>query len=244
MYATSKCSTWYKASSKDSSIEPNKSFKSKNSVIKVDKLLDLEKGHFKIESNQEDFKVGFIFCEHWSITNWIEFSKLKQIFNTIDSSVLKTYENPINYAMLKYGITTFDRQTTFLAQIHHESGGLRYWEELASGRAYEGRKDLGNTQPGDGVRFKGRGPIQLTGRSNYRTFGKQLGIDLESNPTLAKNPKIGFLVSALFWSMRGLNMRSGSSLDSFRRVTRVINGGFNGLEDRIKQWERIKNILK
>src|SRR6187401_2449209 len=84
----------------------------------------------------------------------------------------------------QFQINTPIRQLCFLAQVGHESGGLFYTEELASGTAYEGRKKLGNTQPGDGVRFKGRGLIQVTGRSNYKNISDALGVDFIKSPTL------------------------------------------------------------
>ena len=85
---------------------------------------------------------------------------------------------PLNAAMVEFGITTLARQASFLAQVGHESGSLVYVRELASGKAYEGRAELGNTQAGDGVRFKGRGLLQVTGRANYAACGKTLGLDL------------------------------------------------------------------
>src|SRR5690606_11129687 len=128
------------------------------------------------------------------------------------------------------GINTKQRQAMFLAQLGHESGGLRYMEEIASGAAYEGRRDLGNTQPGDGTRYKGRGPIQLTGRANYREAGRALGLDLEGNPQQASSPEVGFRVAAWYWNSRGLNQHADAG--NFREVTRRINGGYNGLADR------------
>lgn len=122
------------------------------------------------------------------------------------------------------------RLTHFLAQLAHESGNFRYMEEIASGTAYEGRKDLGNTQVGDGKRYKGRGPIQLTGRANYRKYGQQLGIDFENNPEIVALPSVGLLVACKFWSDNGLNALADK--DDVMAITCRINGGTNGLADR------------
>jgi predicted chitinase len=147
-------------------------------------------------------------------------------------------------AMREFGITTLRRAQMFLAQLAHESGQLRYMEEIASGAAYEGRRDLGNTQPGDGRRFKGRGPIQLTGRANYRTYGKLLGIDLERHPERAADPDVGFRIAALYWKRAGCNaLADKGTLAAFKAVTKKINGGYNGLDDRIRHWERAKKAI-
>lgn len=126
----------------------------------------------------------------------------------------------------------------FLAQLAHESGNFRYMEEIASGAAYEGRKDLGNIQVGDGKRFKGRGPIQLTGRSNYRKYGQKLGIDFEKNPEIVAIPSVGFLVACEFWSANGLNNLADK--DDLLTITRRINGGTNGLADRNAHLAKLK----
>jgi hypothetical protein len=100
---------------------------------------------------------------------------------------------------------------------------------------------LGNTQAGDGKRFKGRGPIQLTGRANYKRFGDLLGVDLVNNPERAATPEVAFRVAALFWKSKGLNELADAQ--NFREITRRINGGFNGLEERLKFYERAKRVL-
>lgn len=147
----------------------------------------------------------------------------------------------INQAMAEAGIESREQQAAFVAQLAHESGGFRYMEEIADGSAYEGRRDLGNTQPGDGRRFKGRGPIQLTGRANYRAAGEALGLDLVNNPELAARPDVGFRIAAWYWNSRGLNELAGAG--NFREVTRRINGGYNGLADRQRYYQRALQVV-
>lgn len=144
-----------------------------------------------------------------------------------------------NVHFRKYGILDTElRFAHFMAQLMHESGSFRYMEELASGAAYEGREDLGNSQPGDGVRYKGRGPIQLTGRANYRHFGNALGFDLERHPQLAAIPSIGLLAACEFWSQKGLN--AFADKDDLLTITKRINGGTNGLADRRAKLAQVK----
>ena len=148
---------------------------------------------------------------------------------------------PLNAAMAEFGITTPARQASFLAQVGHESGQLQYVRELASGAAYEGRKDLGNTMAGDGVRFKGRGVIQITGRANYKACGAALGLDLIAHPELLEQPVNACRSAAWFWKTRGLNELADAG-DQVR-VTRRINGGTNGLADRLALFAVAQQVL-
>ncbi len=164
----------------------------------------------------------------------------------------------INDTCVKYDISTPIRQLCFLAQVGHESGSLFFTEELASGAAYEGRRNLGNSKPGDGIRFKGRGLIQITGRANYNAVGDDLGADLINNPTLlgGKNVntctvqqlKNAALSAGWFWNSRRLNIiadainitkpiEAGTNLDNFILITKKINGGTNGLHDRLNRYK-------
>lgn len=164
----------------------------------------------------------------------------------------------INDTCDKYQINTPVRQVCFLSQLGHESGGLFYTEELASGSAYEGRKNLGNIVAGDGIRFKGRGLIQITGRSNYKSLGDAFGVDLIKNPTLlgGKNVKVctqdqlkyAALSAGWFWNSRNLNaladtidikkpIDAGTNLENFKAITKKINGGYNGLADRLNRYK-------
>ena len=185
---------------------------------------------------------------------------LEQIKETTCSSLANAqkFMEFINDTCERFGIDTPSRQLCFLAQTGHESGSLYFTEELASGQAYEGRKGLGNIQPGDGVRFKGRGLIQITGRLNYTKVGNALGVDFISNPTLLGGKNItecsdeqlrnAAMSAGWFWSCRNLNaiadniniassIETGSNLTSFILMTKKINGGTNGLPDRLNRYK-------
>ena len=156
-------------------------------------------------------------------------------------SRVQDFLEPLNAAMREFHINTPVRQAAFLAQIAHESGELRYVKEIASGAAYEGRKDLGNTQPGDGMRYKGRGLIQITGRNNYAECGKAMGVDLITNPELLETNDLACRSAAWFWASRGLNDLADKG--DFKRITKRINGGYNGLKERQAYHARAKMAL-
>jgi len=145
----------------------------------------------------------------------------------------------------KFGITTNLRLAHFLSQCAHESGNWKYRLEIASGSAYEGRKDLGNTQAGDGVRFKGRGYIQLTGRANYGKFSTFIGEDCVANPDLVAN-KYPLASAAFFFNSNKLwaICDLGSTDEVVTKVTKRVNGGTNGLADRLKHFKEYYNLLK
>lgn len=127
----------------------------------------------------------------------------------------------------------------FLAQIGHESGELRYMSEIASGSAYEGRSDLGNTSPGDGVKYKGRGAIQLTGKANYRQFGNAIGQDLVSNPgVVATDDYLSIKAAGWYWRTKKLN-----NATTLVAATKKINGGTNGLADRERKWAKANTAI-
>ena len=161
----------------------------------------------------------------------------------------KTPPQELIKAMKDYGITTPLERAHFLSQVAHESGNYYYKEEIASGKAYEGRKDLGNTQTGDGVRFKGRGYIQLTGRSNYQAYQNSLnqrGIrdNIMSNPSLVAT-KYAADSAAYWWKNigRGGNgamtklALAGSTDKDVENVTKGVNGGTNGIDDRQTKFD-------
>lgn len=145
-------------------------------------------------------------------------------------------------AMTKYmpvfKIDTLFRAAHFLAQAAHESDGFRVMEEYASGKAYENRTDLGNVEPGDGPRYKGRGIFQLTGRDNYDRMGQRLSIDLIGSPELASDPDTAVHIACLYWSDHSLNALADA--DDIKAITKAINGGYNGLASRVTYLRRAK----
>jgi putative chitinase len=144
--------------------------------------------------------------------------------------------------MASAAVDTTLRQAHFLAQVGHESGELCYTAELASGAAYEDRADLGNTVPGDGPRFKGRGLIQLTGRTNYAAFGKAVALDVLSDPErVASDPRLAVDAATWFWTKHSLNTLADR--DDTLALTKKINGGTNGLVDREAKLARAKWFL-
>ncbi|CAI8779585.1 glycoside hydrolase family 19 protein [Pseudomonas donghuensis] len=161
------------------------------------------------------------------------------------------FVSALNAAMVRWEIDTPRRQAAFLAQVGHESGQLRYVKELGNDR-YLARYDtgtlalrLGNTAEadGDGQLYCGRGLIQVTGRNNYRACSMALFGDerLLKQPQLLEQPQWAAESAAWFWHSRGLNQLADRS--EFNRITRHINGGLNGLEDRLKLWARAREVL-
>lgn len=168
---------------------------------------------------------------------------LRQIAGApVNKKVAEGLAAALNTHMEKNGINTKLRVAHFLAQLGHESDHFRTTREYASGAAYEGRRDLGNIRAGDGKRFRGRGPIQITGRYNYEKYGKKLGIDLVSKPELAETPDVGVRIAILYWNDHGLSELADK--DDVKRITKKINGGYNGLNSRIAMLENAKRVLK
>ena len=176
--------------------------------------------------------------------------QLQQIMPNLAQAKRALYLPTLNQAMAACGVNTLLRVAAFAAQLAHESGEFRWMEEIwgptAAQLGYEPptakAARLGNTQPGDGKRFKGRGPIQITGRFNYKKYGDLLGADLTASPERAAAPDVAFLTAGLFWKTNGLNELADAQ--QFVTITRRINGGENGLADRQKYYERAKAVLQ
>lgn len=170
-------------------------------------------------------------------------------------------------AMDKFGITTPLRAAAFLAQIGHESGRLVFvkeiWSNSPAQQSYEGAARLGNTEPGDGQRFMGRGPMQITGRKNYQLLGAALNVDFIAQPQLLERVDYGALSAGWFWHTgaglnlgrkalaalvklgmgAGVNLNDLADMDNFETITLCINGGLNGFADRCTLYARAKTVL-
>lgn len=171
-------------------------------------------------------------------------AQLKRIYPHSTPTNRQKFLPFINEYAPRYGITTLARLAAFLAQVGHESAELAYVQELASGKAYEGRRDLGNTFKGDGVRFKGRGLIQITGRKNYMDLSRDLGVDFVNHPQWLELPEYAVLSAFWFWDKHSLNSYATLCEDDFKRITKIINGGYNGYANRAELWARAKDVLK
>lgn len=167
--------------------------------------------------------------------------QLKAILPSASQKNIEKFLPYINEYMPKYGINNCLRVAAFIAQIGHESGSLYYVKEIASGVAYEGRRDLGNTEFGDGARYKGRGLIQITGRTNYRNMSHAIGRDFIELPELLEKPKYAVQSACVFWENKKLNELADKR--DFLKITKIINGGYNGLADREGNYNRAKQVL-
>ena len=179
----------------------------------------------------------------------------------------KEFQPYLNKYMAKYQINTPQRVMQFLAQIGVESASLNATKEYASGQAYEGRTDLGNTQSGDGVKFKGRGLIQVTGRDNYNDVQDHFGWNVIDNPELLEQPDKATEVSAWWWANRKKDgkylsewadeidvtkpINEGNNKIAHEKITRGINGGTRGINERAKnfsnvqpEYKKVKNEIK
>ncbi len=177
---------------------------------------------------------------------------LKQIMPGLQQTTVDTFMPHLNNFMPMYEINNFMRQAAFLAQLAHESGSFRYMTELASGTAYEGRADLGNVHPGDGVKFKGRGLIQITGRNNYGVVSKVIFGDarLLDHPELLATPQYAVQSACWYWKDRGLNeiadqpddwsksVGKWPNLNRFQYITLRINGGLTHYDERLALYKR------
>jgi putative chitinase len=206
--------------------------------------------HYVFDSTDSRFLGhGYAFLKHFELVGGeVEAEKVlvsKEQFYAIAPHTsldkLAPLVEPLNIALAKYNINTPLRICHFLAQTCHESDQFNTTEEYASGAAYEWRDDIGNVYAGDGVRFKGRSLIQITGRASYKEFGDYLGVDFISSPELLATYEYAWLGAGWFWNTRNLNDLADQ--DRFRDITIRINGSINGIDDRFAALGRAKQVF-
>ena len=156
---------------------------------------------------------------------------------------------PLSYAAQIWEINTNARLAAFLAQIGYESMGLQFlseiWGPTADQLAYEPPSakatELGNTQKGDGYLFRGRTPIMLTGRADYVLAAQALCYDCDTNPDMTLEPSLGANIAGWYWSTHNCNALADAG--NFEAVTKAINGGLNGYQQRLTRWAAAKQAL-
>lgn len=177
-------------------------------------------------------------------SEWISFEEFAAATGLNQDKAQQWYPD-VRAACLEFGIVGCARTAAFLAQVGHESGSFRYvreiWGPTSAQTRYEGRSDLGNVKPGDGSRFRGRGLIQITGRYNYEQASKALRVDFVNAPEWLETPAMAARSAAWWWASHGCNELADAG--DFTALTRRINGGLNGLDDRRSRWDRAKGVL-
>lgn len=190
-----------------------------------------------------DYGAGawYVFNPHWTGLDTAIVSRVtaEYIFERTISDLLLA---DLNSCLNRYTINTPPRLRHFLSQIAHESGGLQWLQELVSGDAYEWRDDLGNTQPGDGRKFKGAGVIQLTGRANYQAFAKAIADPRVMEGVNYVASTYPFTSAGFWWKNNEMNALCDRDA-TVEQVTCRVNGGYNGLEDRESYYSRACNVI-
>lgn len=171
-------------------------------------------------------------------------NQLKCICPTQSLARLAIFVGPLNKYLVEFQINTPLRVAHFLAQAAHETAGFQYMKELASGKEYENRRDLGNVFKGDGIKFKGRGIFQTTGRANYKAVSQFLFKDdtLLTKPELLEQPDNAVHSACYYWQTHKLN--DFADADDIFSITRKINGGLNGIDSRKDYYKRAKSIIQ
>lgn len=176
---------------------------------------------------------------------------MKKIYPKANTNNIVTHLDHINKALDWYQINNYRRVAAFMAVCGNETGQLNAFSEVGSASylaKYDGRKDLGNTQPGDGARFKGRGAIQLTGRANYTLAAKDFGIDFVNNPDLVATPQYAWLVSgwywAVLWKRYNVDLNAYADKEDLLTIQKRVNGGMIGWENRKALYDAMLPILR
>lgn len=184
--------------------------------------------------------------------------QLQKIMPSLRKNKTEEYTPLLNSAMAEFEINTPQRRNMFIAQLAHESGDLKYMKELGNTAYFtkmyditqnpKKAKSLGNLSPGDGAKYRGRGPIQVTGKNNYRMVGKELHLDLVEQPELLEEPIHAFRSSASWWKRNNVNQYIDSHPDDIEGVSGIVNRGSSKkiakhLPERIKKYQLVKKVL-
>jgi len=191
----------------------------------------------------QDFKLNGETLDYSGKEYIVTLDQLKYIMPRASNDNLNKFLIPINITLDKFNIKTPLRIAAFLSQVAQESGSLLYTEELASGVAYEGRKDLGNIKKGDGIKYKGRGLIQITGRANYEEVSKSMDVDFIEQPELLKTTVWASLSAGLWWNKRAAKLNTAADNKDIKKITKIVNGGTNGLTERTQFYNRALKIF-
>lgn len=209
--------------------------------LETDTLIDEHDGYCKVVKHG---KPWYIYRSDWEIQNigiYLDLNIMGRVYHKTKIKILKESLNYINRATHYYDINlTPIRLAYFLAQVGYESAGLTRDIELTSIEC--NKKSLGNIEPEDMVKYRGRGILPLRGRVNYRNAGNALGIDLESNPELIMLPKYKFAIACWLWNSRNLNLHADR--EDFEKVTWLIgDGNLIGWEEKLEYLDRAKQCL-
>jgi putative chitinase len=168
--------------------------------------------------------------------------QLQAIMPKLDAARASSFAKPLGDAMKEFEINTPKRRAAFLAQVASESNELTFLEQLMGNPAADdGRADLGNTVPGDGRKYKGRGPLMVAGRANYKAAGQALKVDLLDKPELMAKPEVGSRAAAWYWKVNGLNELADRG--DIRAMTRKVHGDLAYLDARAKFYKQAKAVF-
>ena len=176
----------------------------------------------------------------------ITYDVLVNVLPNMKENIAEQYAFPLSEAMSEFGINTPARVNMFLAQVAHESDNFRIFKEegkAARFARYDHIRGLENIHPGDGYRYRGRGPIQITGRKNYEEVGNALGLDLVNNPELLEDAAYSFRASAWWWKKHGLNEKMDKFPNNVKVATKIINGGYRHLKRRQSKYNYIASSM-
>lgn len=211
-----------------------------------DQIIKKEKNHYllQIKLPIEGRFNWYAFVSHFDDFNppVVRKDQVEGVFNRLNDKITDLQFQKLDECLKRFDITTVQRVRHFLSQIAHESAGLKFMVEIHDGSNYEGRKDLGNTRPGDGRKFRGVDALQMTGRANYQNFADYIGDQRVMEGWRYVSEKYLFLPSGFWWQNNKMNelCDRGATVE---QITKRVNGGTNGLAERKRYYERALKFI-